>query len=246
MNTNDPKSPEKDPKQSSQEPSHQREPSPLTPPLSSSTEPTRAYSTEPSRTFSSDPSQYAYPPKDKGASAEPSKIYPNKSHDNSRISNEESKSSEYSQKERENQKKYQDESMEDKIRDKFRNKQGDTKKNIDDLYKYAKYNKSQTITYVLLALGLLILFFDSVIGGLLIGGVAGYHFSGEIIYYIRNIGQIAGGQEHLRYITLTILLLGIFIAAPGFFIGAAIVAAFKQVFFSRNQDSDRGKPSIDK
>jgi hypothetical protein len=76
------------------------------------------------------------------------------------------------------------------------------------------------------------------LGGLLIGMVAGYYFSSEIIYYIRNIGQIIGGQDQLRYVVLTALLLGLFIAAPGIFIGAAIVATFKQVMFGSRDHSN--------
>lgn len=116
----------------------------------------------------------------------------------------------------------------EKERDKNQNG-GDFKKG-DDLFAYAKSNKEQTIAYILLAIGLLfLLFFNNLLGGLIIGMVAGYYFASEIIYYIRNIGQIVGGQDQLRYVVLTALLLGLFIAAPGIFIGALIVAAFKNV-----------------
>ena len=86
-------------------------------------------------------------------------------------------------------------------------------------------------TGVLLAIGLLfLLFFNNLLGGLIIGMVAGYYFASEIVYYIRSIGQIMGGQNQLHYVILTAILLGLFIAAPGIFIGALIVASFKQVF----------------
>ena len=113
--------------------------------------------------------------------------------------------------------------------------QGENFKKENDIFAFAKKNKEQTIAYILLALGLLfLLFFNNLLGGLLIGMVAGYYFSCEIIHYIRNIGQIIGGQDKLRYVILTALLLGLFIAAPGIFIGAFIVAAFKNVLMDTN------------
>jgi hypothetical protein len=105
-----------------------------------------------------------------------------------------------------------------------------------DIFAFAKSNKELAIAYGLLALGLLLLLFFynlHLLGGLLIGIVAGYVFSDEIIQYIRNIGQIAGGQNQLRYVTLTSVLLGLLIAAPGIFIGALVVAILKTVIFGQ-------------
>lgn len=128
---------------------------------------------------------------------------------------------------REEPKKDHHESMEDKVRDTFRNMR-DSKK-VDELYSYAQNNKEQTMIYVLLIVGLLVLFFNYILGGLIIGMVAGYYFADEIVYYIRNLGQIINGHDQLRYVILSAVLLGLFISAPGIFIGAAIVAAFKHV-----------------
>lgn len=116
----------------------------------------------------------------------------------------------------------------DKNKDIERNQTGGSYKKGDDIFAYAKSNKEQAIAYVLLALGLLfLLFFNNLLGGLIIGMVAGYCFAREIIYYLRNIGQVIGGQDQLRYVVLTAVILGLFIEAPGIFIGALIVAAFK-------------------
>lgn len=113
-----------------------------------------------------------------------------------------------------------------------KNQKGETMKK-NHLLNFAKTNKEQAIAYVILALGLLfLLFYNNLLGGLLIGMVAGYYFSNEIIYYIRNIAQIVGGQNQLRYVILTAVILGLFIAAPGIFIGALIVAVFKNVIKS--------------
>jgi hypothetical protein len=117
-------------------------------------------------------------------------------------------------------------SFEEKVRDNLRDARDSRN---DDLYDYTNYTREQIITYVLLILGLLLLFVNPFIGGLIIGVVAGYYFTDNIVSYLRNIGRVLSGQDHLRYITLTGLLLGLFITAPGIFIGAAIAAAFRQI-----------------
>lgn len=218
MNTNDSSQNSKKPPQNPEKKPSESLP-PKTEPLSSPAEPTRAYPDDPSRTFSSDPSQYAYPP-NKPSSEEPSKVYTTEPLDTARIASEERRSAE-SHAEREKERA----SFEAKNRksEKISNIKG-------DFYHYMASNREQTITYVLLILGLiLILFANSLLGGLIIGMVVGYYFAPEIIYYIRNLGQIVGGQNQIRYIVLAALALGLFIEAPGIFIGAIIVATFKQV-----------------
>lgn len=165
----------------------------------------------------------------------------------------------YSQnyKEQSSKQSYHKETAGDKIKGAF-----EEVKNTE-FFRYASTNKEQTLTYILLALGIILLFADNLylLGGLLIGGIAGYHFAPEIIYYLKNMGQIFAGQNRLRYIVLTVLLLGLFIAAPGIFVGAAVVAAFTQVLSkkergnegqwgdrqdTKNFDADRNRQKNDK
>jgi hypothetical protein len=121
------------------------------------------------------------------------------------------------------------ETAENKIREQLRYAR-DYKK-VDEMFDYTKSNKEQIITYTLLGLGILFMLFmyGSMLGELLIGIVAGYHFTNEILYYLRNVSQLLPGQEKLRYIVLTAVLIALFIAAPGIFIGATIIAVIRQV-----------------
>lgn len=201
-----------------------------TPPLSSPNEPTRAYPADPSRTYSSDPSQYAY--QSNKPSDESSKIYTTEPLDTARIAGEERRSFE-------SQSKNGQEKFEEKTRQGM-NREGNGNKNYSDqkreFYNYVASNKEQTITYILLVLGLLILLFaNPLFGGLIIGMVGGYYFAEEIVYYIRNLGQIVENkhQDQMRYVVSAALLLGLLIAAPGIFIGAIVVAIFKQVMVGR-------------
>lgn len=125
-------------------------------------------------------------------------------------------------------KKKNQDTFEGKVRENLRNARND-KTTEEDFLGYAKNNKEQIATYTLLIIGLLVLVFNNLIGGFIIGAVAGYYFSGEIVGFLRQLRHFFDGQDHLRYIALTALLLGLFIAAPGIFIGAAVVAAFKQL-----------------
>ncbi len=227
MNTNDSK-PSKNSNPPSKDPVEKRpiEPAtpPITPPLASPEEPTRAYPAEPSRTYSSDPSQYSYP--NKPPSEESPKIYTTEPLDTARIARDESRPSE-------NQAQKEQEKTKDQTSQTFYTR-GDTNQK-SKFYTYATSNKEQTITYILLILGLLILLFvNNLLGGLIIGMVTGYFFSSEIIYYLRNLGRTFSGQNHLNDVVLTGLLLGLFIGAPGIFIGAVIVASFKQVMTGPN------------
>lgn len=220
MNINDPTSNhsnQKDPKQFQKPSEKPIESAPLTPPPLSSPSDKQVYSTD-------------FP--------QPSKVYTTESVDTAQISGQNQKSStNYSQKERNNQKTQHD-TFEDQSRDSFRNVRDSQK--VEELYENKTSNKEQTIAYILLALGLFfLLFFNNLFGGLLIGMVAGYYFASEIVYYIRNINQVIRGQDQVRYVVLTALVLGFFIAAPGIFIGAAIVAAFKHVMFGPKDPSNR-------
>ena len=216
MNTNDPPSSEgkQNPMQSSEQ-SFNQSATPKTPPLSSPHEPTRAYPADPSRTYSSDPSQYAYPP-NKPSSEEPSKIYTTEPLDTARIAREDKRTSNNEQASKA-----------------FENKSQQTRQSGNsqgEMYQYMTTHREQVIAYILSILGLLLMLFaNRLLGGIIIGMVTGYYFAPEIIYYLRNLSQITGHLDQLRCIVLAALALGLFIAAPGIFIGAIAVASFKQV-----------------
>jgi hypothetical protein len=135
--------------------------------------------------------------------------------------------------------KTQTEQVGDKIKGTF--KQLKDSRQVDDLYNYAVSNKEKTIAYTLLALGLIILLFvDDLFGGLIIGLVAGYYYSREIVYFIRNLPQFFEGQDQVRYVVALVLVIGLLFVAPGIILGAAVLAAFKQII-NRNE---QGMPDM--
>lgn len=138
---------------------------------------------------------------------------------------------------------YQSKSTTEQVTEKLKSSFNDLKhsKQVDDMYRYAVSNKEKTISYILLVLGLLILLFISdILGGLIIGLVAGYYFSIEIVNYIRQLPQFFEGHDQVRYAVLGVVIIGLLLEAPGILIGAAMMAAFKHIISNRN---DRDEPS---
>lgn len=104
----------------------------------------------------------------------------------------------------------------------------------DDLMDYFKNHSRETISYILLILGILLLFFEPIYGGLIVGIVAGIYFGEEVVNYIKNwkssINSRDGYTEVARHLIVAGLALAFFISAPAIFLGAAISIGIKQLF----------------
>ncbi len=126
------------------------------------------------------------------------------------------------------------------VKEKFSETLGSLKKNekIEDLYKYAKSNTSDTVAYVAMILGILILFFEPFYGGAIIGIVAGLYFSKEIMVPVRNLEGFIEELGMVRSLILGGLLLAFFIKLPMAFIGAAIAVGVKQLIYPENKSAE--------
>lgn len=126
-------------------------------------------------------------------------------------------------------------------KDKFTESLENLKKNekIEELYKYAKSNTGDTIAYVAMILGILILFFEPFYGGLLIGFIAGLYFSDEIARPLRSIEESIEELGMVRSLIFGGLLLGLFIEAPMIFIGLAIAVGLKQLIAPHSGDKEK-------
>ena len=122
--------------------------------------------------------------------------------------------------------------QEGSIKEKFSDTLDSLKKNekIEDLFSYAKSNTRDTITYVLMILGILMIFFEPFYGGGLIGIIAGIYFSKEIMEPLRDLEAFIDDQGMVRSLILGGVLLGFFlIGGYPIFIGAAVAIGLKQV-----------------
>src|SRR5690349_19506521 len=59
-------------------------------------------------------------------------------------------------------------------------------KNPEDVFEYLKSNIRETIAYALLVLGILLIYFEPLYGGTLVGLVGGIYFGDEILAAIRG------------------------------------------------------------
>jgi hypothetical protein len=105
----------------------------------------------------------------------------------------------------------------------------------EGFFDFFKSNTKDAIAYLLLIVGLVLLFFQPFFGGILIGLVAGLYYGQEIDYLLKNGNDFIETQGMVRSIVLGITFLALFISSPGIFIGAALSLALKHLF--NNQET---------
>jgi hypothetical protein len=106
-------------------------------------------------------------------------------------------------------------------------KEPEKKDNFESLLGYAQSNPRDVVAYVLMILGIVLLFFQPIYGEFLIGLVFGMYFAKEIIHAINNYESFINENNLGRSIILCGALIALLIIAPAFFIGAAIVIALR-------------------
>lgn len=113
---------------------------------------------------------------------------------------------------------------------KIRNFKNKNSYHHEDFLSYLKGNVRETIAYVLLVLGILLIYFQPLIGGILVGLVAGVYFGDEIIRAIRNWKDFIETEGMARSLVVAGVTFAFFLSAPAIFIGAAIALLIKQLF----------------
>jgi hypothetical protein len=109
----------------------------------------------------------------------------------------------------------------------------------EDLFSYFKSHSRETVSYILLILGILLLFFEPIYGGLLVGMVAGIYFGEDIVLYIKNWKTSIDSQTKYSEVSKNLILAGIalafLISAPAIFLGAAISIGIKELFIAQEK-----------
>lgn len=100
---------------------------------------------------------------------------------------------------------------------------------FNDFLEYAKGHKGRVVTYILAAIGLLLLFVRPMIGGFIMGGIGGFYFSNQIVYFLRGLSRFFAEESLFNYAVMTLILVGLFIAAPSFFLGAFCTVVLRQL-----------------
>lgn len=98
---------------------------------------------------------------------------------------------------------------------------------MEDFISYAKENTRDVVAYVLMILGLLLMFFQPIYGGLLIGLVVGAYFSSEILTLLKNYESLIDEYGLVKSLIIAGLLVAFLISAPAIFLGAFIVVGLR-------------------
>lgn len=107
---------------------------------------------------------------------------------------------------------------------------------FENFFGQATSNTRDIIAYILLVLGIILLFVQHLYGGFIIGLVAGIYFSKEIIQLIKNFEDFIDRQGLARSIVLGATVLAFFILAPAIFIGAAVIVLLRMFIFNEKSE----------
>lgn len=100
---------------------------------------------------------------------------------------------------------------------------------VEQFYNSATSNTRDTVAYVLLIAGLILMLFDpSWYGRILIGIVFGLYFGEELANIFKNFQEFIETHGMVRSIIVAGTALAFFFAAPSIFIGAAIAVGIRQ------------------
>lgn len=102
---------------------------------------------------------------------------------------------------------------------------------LDKLVGHATSQTRDTISYILLIIGIVLLFFYPYYGGFLVGLIAGFYFSGELLALLFSFNAFLDEEGIVKSLIGGGLLLALFISAPAIFIGIAIAVAIRQILF---------------
>ncbi len=95
---------------------------------------------------------------------------------------------------------------------------------------YIKTHVRETIAYAILALGIILMFVDSLYGGTLVGIIAGIYFGDHVVRYLTNWKICREDKETSHNIISAAVALTFLIAAPGVFLGMAVAIGLKKIF----------------
>ena len=112
----------------------------------------------------------------------------------------------------------------------------ETKNKFENFFAEATANTRDIVAYILLVLGIILLFVEHIYGGLLIGVVLGVYFAKEVIEFINNIELFIEKQGLARSLILGGGLLALLISVPAIFVGAAVVVVLRMFIFPDKAD----------
>lgn len=119
------------------------------------------------------------------------------------------------------------------FKDKFKASLHDlqTNEKLEQIAGLATSNTRDTVSYIALIIGIILLFFQPLYGGILIGFIVGIYFSSELLALFKHISDLIDAQGIVRSLIAGGFLLALLISCPALFIGLAIAVALRQIVF---------------
>ena len=106
----------------------------------------------------------------------------------------------------------------------------------DTLLDYLKNHTRETVAYVLLIVGIILMALnESIYGGMLVGLVTGIYFGDDIVNYIKQwkMSSPNQSQDLAKHIISLGIAIAFFIVAPAIYLGAAVSIGIKQLFINQ-------------
>lgn len=95
---------------------------------------------------------------------------------------------------------------------------------LSQVVDYAKSNKFEAIAYLLLFIGVIAYVFNTMVGGLIVGAVAGFYFGQPVVSAAKGTNAFVDREGIFKTFILGGFLLCLVISAPFLFLGMAVVA----------------------
>lgn len=123
------------------------------------------------------------------------------------------------------------------FKDKFKDSLKDFRSNesMGKMMSQATENTRDTISYIILIMGVVLLFFSPLYGGALVGLVAGFYFSSEILSFWKHLNEFVEEEGIVKSLIGLGLLLALFISAPAIFIAMILAVIVRQVLFPESK-----------
>lgn len=103
----------------------------------------------------------------------------------------------------------------------------------EDVFSFAKENTKDTIAYIFLIVGFLLLFFEPLYGGTVLGVLMGLYFTAELAGFWRNANDWVEEWGMVKTLVLAGILLSFFISGVGpavIIVVTAMTVILKQLF----------------
>ena len=93
------------------------------------------------------------------------------------------------------------------------------RRGFSKFYDYTTHHPKDTIAYILLIFGIILLFFNPFFGSLIIGIVFGLYYASELNFFFNHLNDFIEEQGVVRSIAVGAVLIAILYGVPGLLIG---------------------------